>query len=207
VTLTVEDAATAGIEEILRLLPFTVKQPTAGPDAHGSRTTGVPACCWLVVPISIAVAPETLLPETVTAPPPEMLPETGLTVTPDGAVGSVPPVAELASPGMPSAEDAVTVELDWIVDEVTPNAVTIPSTVSGGRDVPAANGVELSVQVMTCPDGAEQVQPDPYAPTGVTPAGSVSLTDTGELSLAPEAETDGLTVYVTGAPSAGNAAL
>jgi hypothetical protein len=65
----------------------------------------------------------------------------------------------------------------------------------------------LLVQVITCPDGTKQVQPDPYAPVGVTPVGSVSLTDTAELSLAPEAETDGLTVYVTGAPSAGDAAL
>ena len=76
---------------------------------------------------------------------------------------------------------------DWIVAEVTPDAVTMPSTVIGGREVPAANGVALLVQVITCPDGAAQVQPDPYAPTGVTPAGIVSLTDTGELSLAPEA--------------------
>ena len=91
-------------------------------------------------------------------------------------------------------EDAVAFELDWIVDEVTPDAVTMPSTVIAGSDVPAANGLALSVQVTTCPDGAAQVQPDPYAPTGVTPAGIVSLTDTGELSLAPEAETDGLTV-------------
>ncbi len=113
----------------------------------------------------------------------------------------------LANPGLPSVEDTVAFEPDWIVDEVTPDAVTMPSTVIAGREVPAANGVALSVQVITCPDGAAQVQPDPYAPTGVTPAGIVSLTDTGELSLAPEAETDGLTVYVTGAPSAGDAAL
>ena len=52
VTFTVVDAATAGIEAILRLpLAFTVKQPTVTPDAQGSRTTGVPACCWLVVPM------------------------------------------------------------------------------------------------------------------------------------------------------------
>ena len=73
--------------------------------------------------------------------------------------------------------------------------------------MPAANGVELLVQVITCPDGAAQVQPEPYAPSGVTPAGIVTLTDTGELSLAPEEATLGLTVYVTGAPSAGEAAL
>ena len=85
--------------------------------------------------------------------------------------------------------------------------MTIPSTVIAGREAPAANGVELLVQVITCPDGAAQVQPDPYAPTGVTPVGSVTLTDTGELSLAPEAETLGESAYVTGAPSAGNAAL
>jgi hypothetical protein len=148
-----------------------------------------------------------LVPETVTVFPPAIVPETGLTVTPDGPVGTVPAVAELAKPGLPSAEDAVAFEPDWIVVEVTPDAVTMPSTVSAGSEVPAANGAALSVQVITCPDGAEQVHPDPYAPTGVTPAGIVSLTDTGLLSLAPEAETDGLTVYVTGAPSAGDAAL
>src|SRR5580704_16101046 len=143
-----------------------------------------------------------LVPETVTLLPPEMVPEVGLTVTPDGAVGTVPAVAEVANPGLPSVEDAVTFEPDWIVAEVTPDAVTMPSTVSGGSELPAANGAALLVQVITCPDGAKQVQPDPYAPVGVTPAGSVSLTDTAELSPAPEAETDGLTVYVTGAPSA-----
>jgi hypothetical protein len=148
-----------------------------------------------------------LVPETVTVFPPEMLPEAGLTVTPDGPVGTVPPVAELANPGLPSADDTVTDEPDWIVDEVTPDPVTIPSTVIAGSEVPAANGAELSVQVITCPDGAAQVQPGPYAPTGFTPVGIVSLTDTAELSPAPEAETLGLTVYVTGAPSAGDAAL
>jgi hypothetical protein len=148
-----------------------------------------------------------LVPETVTVFPPAIVPATGLTATPDGPVGTVPAVAELANPGLPSDEDAVAVEPDWIVAEVTPDAVTMPSTVSGGSEVPAANGAALLVQVITCPDGAKQVQPDPYAPVGVTPAGSVSLTDTAELSLAPAAETDGLTVYVTGAPSAGDAAL
>src|SRR5258708_1745180 len=111
VTFTVVDAATAGIEAILRVpLPFTVKQPTVTPDAQGSRSTGVPACCWLVVPISIAVAPEMLVPETVTLFPPAIVPETGLTATPDGPVGTVPAVAEVANPGLPSAEDAVAFE-------------------------------------------------------------------------------------------------
>jgi hypothetical protein len=85
--------------------------------------------------------------------------------------------------------------------------VTIPCTVSAGREAPAANGAELLVQVMTCPDGAVQVQPEPEAPAGVTPAGIVMLTETGEPSAAPEADTLGLTVYVTGAPAAGDEAL
>jgi hypothetical protein len=148
-----------------------------------------------------------LVPDTVTSFPPAIAPETGLTVTPEGAVGTVPAAAEAANPGLPSAEDAVAFEPDWIVDEVTPDAVTMPETVSAGSELPAANGVALSVHVITCPDGGAQAQPGPYAPTGVTPAGIVSLTDTGPLSLAPEAETLGLTVYVTGAPSAGDAAL
>src|ERR1700684_1929075 len=118
VTCTVADAATAGNEEISRLpLVFTVKHPAAEPDAHGSSTTGVPACCWLVVPISIAVAPEILVPETVTSFPPAIAPDTGLTVTPDGPVGTVPAVAGLTSPGLPSTEDAVAFEPDWMVDD------------------------------------------------------------------------------------------
>src|ERR1700722_8652907 len=106
-----------------------------------------------------------LVPETVTVFPPAIVPEAGLTVTPDGPVGTVPAAAELASPGLPSADDTVAFEPDWIVDAVTPDAVTMPSMVRAGREVPAANGAALLVQVITCPDGAEQVQPDPYAPT------------------------------------------
>src|SRR5580692_3860416 len=118
-----------------------------------------------------------LLPEIVTALPPDIVPDVELRVIPDGAVGTVPAVALVAMPGLPSAEDAVAVELDWIFEEVTPDAVTMPSTVIGGSDAPAANGVLLSVQVITWPTGAAQVQPVPYAPVGVTPAGSVSLTE------------------------------
>ena len=108
VTFTVVGVGTAGIEEMLRLpFPFTVKHPGAGPDGHGSSTTGVPACCWLVVPISIAVAPEMLLPDIVTAFPPEIVPVAGVREIPDGDAGSVPAVAVPAYPGRPSAEDAV----------------------------------------------------------------------------------------------------
>ena len=94
-----------------------------------------------------------------------------------------------------------------MAEAVTPEAVTIPSAVTAGSEVPAANGVELLVQVITCPDGAAQVHPEPYAPSGVTPAGIVMLTDTGEVSLVPEEATLGVTVYVTGSPSPGEAAL
>ena len=151
----------------------------------------MPACCWLVVPISIAVAPEMLVPETVTSFPPAIVPEAGLTVTPDGPVGTVPAAAVVASPGLPSVEDAVAFELDWIVDAVTPEAVTMPSTVIAGSDVPAANGVALSVQVITCPDGAAQVQPDPYAPTGVTPAGIVRSPTPGSSRWRPRRRRSG----------------
>jgi hypothetical protein len=41
----------------------------------------------------------------------------------------------------------------------------------------------------------------------VTPDGIVILTDTGNGSLAPEDETLGVTVYVTGAPIPGEAEL
>jgi hypothetical protein len=95
---------------------------------------------------------------------------------------------------LPSADEAVATEPDATVEEVTPDAVTMPSTVMGASEAPAANGVLLSVHVITCPDGAAQVQPGPYAPAGVTPAGSVSLTETGELSLAPVLDTPALTV-------------
>src|ERR1700722_11254700 len=112
-TFTVAPAATAGIEEMSRVpLPLTVKHPAAEPDAHGSSTTGVPACCWAVVPISIAVAPEMLVPDTVTSFPPAIAPVTGLTATPDGPVGTVPAAAVVANPGLPSAEDAVAFEPD-----------------------------------------------------------------------------------------------
>ena len=58
----------AGIEEMTRVLPLTVKHPGAAAPAQGRRVTGVPACCWAVVPISMAVAVAMLLPSTVTDP-------------------------------------------------------------------------------------------------------------------------------------------
>jgi hypothetical protein len=51
VTVSVAAAATEGIDGMVRVpFPFAVKQPLVWPVAHGSRTDGVPACCWLVVP-------------------------------------------------------------------------------------------------------------------------------------------------------------
>ena len=73
-TVTVAADVRGGIEEMSSVPSgLTVKQPAAGPDGHGSRTTGVPACCSAVVPISIAVAPVRLLPPTVTAMPPAIV--------------------------------------------------------------------------------------------------------------------------------------
>ena len=143
------------------MLPDTVKQPGAAAPGQGSRTVGVPAACWAVVPISIAVAAVMFAPEIVTAFPPAIVPVAGLRVTPDGAAGSVPAVVLVAMPGLPSEEDAVTVVPDWIVPAVTLELVTMPCTVIAGSVVPAANGVALSVQVIVCPDGAAQVQPEP----------------------------------------------
>jgi hypothetical protein len=161
VTVAVSAVATDGIEEMTRVLPDTVKHPGAAAPGQGSRTVGVPAFCWAVVPISIAVAPVMLVPEIVTVFPPAIVLVAGLSVTPDGAVGSVPAVVLVAMPGLPSEEDAVTVVPDWTVLAVTLELVTMPSTVMVGSEAPAANGVALSVQVTVCPDGDPQVQPDP----------------------------------------------
>ncbi len=65
----------------------------------------------------------------------------------------------------------------------------MPTTVTVGRVVPLGNGVPEFVQVIFCPDGAPQTQPLPNAPTGTTPAGSVSVTEIGCVSLAPVADT------------------
>ena len=89
------------------------------------------AACWAVVPISIAVAPAKFVPEIVTALPPAVGPVAGLSVTPDGAAGSVPAVVLVAMPGSPSEKDTVTVLPDWIVLAVTLELVTMPCTVPG----------------------------------------------------------------------------
>ena len=60
--------------------------------------------------------------------------------------------------------------------------VTTPFTVI----VPLVNGLVLFVHDICCPDGAAHTQPGPDAPTGSTPAGSVSVIVTGWFSAAPE---------------------
>ena len=65
--------------------------------------------------------------------------------------------------------------------------MTMPTTVIVGRVVPAAKGALLFVQVIFCPTGAAQTQPVPNAPTGTTPAGTVSVTEIGEVSSVPAA--------------------
>jgi hypothetical protein len=90
-----------------------------------------------------------LLPDTVTGFPPATDPDVELSVMPAGAVGGVPAAAEPANPGLPSVDDAVATVPDAMAEAVTPEAVTIPSMVMAGSEEPAANGVELSVQVIT----------------------------------------------------------
>ena len=97
--------------------------------------------------------------EIVTAFPPAMLPVAGLSITPDGAVGSVPAVVLAAMPGLPSEENAVTVVPDWTVLAVTPEVVTMPCTVIAGSDAPAANGVAPSVQVIVSRTGPRRSSP------------------------------------------------
>ena len=151
----------AGIEEMTRVLPLTVKHPGAAAPAQGKRVTGVPACCWAVVPISMAVAAVMLLPSTVTDPPPAIGPIPGVTVTPPGAAGTVPAVMMVSDPVAPSADATEVIEEFWITDEVMPAVVTMATTVIAGRVVPLAKDEALVVQVIVFPTAAAQTQPLP----------------------------------------------
>ena len=75
-------------------LPLLMKHPVVTPEGQGSRTTGVPACCSAMVPISIAVALEMFVPLTVTVLPPAIVPEVELRLMPLGTAGSVPTVVD-----------------------------------------------------------------------------------------------------------------
>ncbi|MEK8104122.1 hypothetical protein NKG94_01480 [Micromonospora sp. M12] len=188
VTFTVAALLRAGMDEMLNVpSPFTVKQPGAGPDGQGSRTTGVPACCCAVVPISMAVAPAMFVPPTVTATPPAIVLDAGETVIPLGVAGGVPTTVVVEMPGLASVDEAVTVDWVWMIAGVTFDPVTMATTEIGGSDVPLANGALLLVHVMVCPAGAPQTQPLPKAPTGTTPVGVVAVIDTGAVSLEPTA--------------------
>ena len=80
----------------------------------------------------------------------------------------------------------MTTLLLWMTAGVTPVPVTVPVMVRVGRVEPGAKGVLALVQVIFCPTGAAQTQPLPYPPVGVTPAGRVSVTETGAVSGAPD---------------------
>ena len=182
-TWTVTDAAAwAGIDEMSRLvLLVTVKQPGADV-VHSARVTGVPAVNCAAVPISMAVAPDSPVPWTVTSLPPPAGPFGTVTLVTTGAAGRVPAGALDDVAGLASLEDATTVLLAWITAGVTLLEVTTPLTVI----VPLVNGLVLSVHDICCPLGAPHTHPDPEAPTGRTPAGSVSVTVTGWFSAAPD---------------------
>jgi hypothetical protein len=99
-----------------------------------------------------------------------------------GAAGTVPAGALDDVPGLPSLEDATTLVALWIRAGVTVAELTTAFTVI----VPAVNGVVLFVHDICCPLGAPHTHPGPEAPTGTTPAGSVSVTVTGKFSAAPD---------------------
>jgi hypothetical protein len=101
-----------------------------------------------------------------------------------GADGTVPAGALDAVAGLASPDDATTVVLDSITAAVMLADVTTPFTVTE----PLVNGLALLVHEICCPDGAPHTHPVPDAPTGTTPAGSVSVTVTGEFSAAPDAD-------------------
>jgi hypothetical protein len=113
-----------------------------------------------------------------------------------GAAGTVPAGALDDVAGLASLLDATALVLDWTTAGVTLLEITTPFTVI----VPLVNGLVLSVHDMDCPDGAAHTHPVPEAPTGRTPAGSVSVTVTGWFSAAPEELA--ATLYVTGLPGA-----
>ena len=170
------------MDEMSRLVELeTVKQPAAA-EAHRFRVVGVPAANSAAVPISMAVAPLRLVPLTVTSSPPPAGPLVGLMLVTAGADGTVPAGALDDVAGLASAEDAIAVVLDWIMAGVTLPDLTTPFTVM----VPLVNGLVVLVHEICCPLGAAHVHPVPDAPTGSTPAGSVSVTVTGEFSVAPE---------------------
>ena len=81
-----------------------------------------------------------------------------------------------------SPEDATAVVPDATSAAVMLPDVTTPFTVI----VPLVNGLVLSVHEICCPLGAAHTHPVPSAPTGTTPLGSVSVTVTGEFSVAPD---------------------
>src|SRR6476469_7903876 len=151
VTDTVAAPGLAGMGEMYRAFPTTVKQPGAEAPGHGSRTTGVPAFCSAVVPISMAVARVTLVPPTSTPPPPATLPLEGTTRMPDGPDGRAV-VAEVV---------AVAGELRWTSAEVTCAEVTMATTVITGRAVPLVKLEPLVVQVIDSPTGFAHTQPVP----------------------------------------------
>src|SRR6476469_1384545 len=161
VTDTVAAPGLAGMGEMYRAFPTTVKQPGAEAPGHGSRTTGVPAFCSAVVPISMAVARVALVPPTSTPPPPATLPLEGTTRMPDGPAGRAV-VAEVVSvAGLASAEVAVAGALLWTSAEVTFAEVTMATTVITGRAVPLVKLEPLVVQVIDSPTGFAHTQPVP----------------------------------------------
>jgi hypothetical protein len=185
--VTVTDAALAreGIEEMTAVFPTIVKQPGAAAPGQGKSVTGVPACCSALVPISTAVGATVLEPVEVTDPPPAIGPIVGTRTMPEGAAGSDPAVVDESVAGSASADDALVTEAAWMSVDVTPDPVTIATTVMSGRVVPWVKDEPLVVHATARPTGVWQTQPVPYEPTGTIPVGTVWVTDIGVVSLAP----------------------
>ncbi len=173
------------MDEMRRVPADTVKQPAAAAPGQGNRTTGVPAACSVVVPISIAVAATMFEPEMTTKPPPATGPIAGLATMPLGAVGSVPATVTGSVSGLASFDETREIDAFCTVVAVIPVPVTIATTVMTGRAVPLVNDDPLVVHVTVCATGAAQTHPVPYAPTGTTPVGVVCVIEIGAASLAP----------------------
>ncbi len=183
VTNTAAAVDRAGIE-VITGLPFTTeKQPGAVP--QGSRTTGWPAPCSAVVPISIALTFAMLLPLMVTVAPPASGPLFGVAEMLSGLLETVPTPVVLSVAGTASDDETVVGEPVRIAPDVTPAAVTIATTLTMGSVVPPGKDEPLVVHAIVDASGAWHTQPEPNAPTGTTPAGTVCVSVIGLVSLSP----------------------
>ena len=143
-------------------------RPAGNASLNAAPVSGT-ALAFVSVSVRVAVSPRRI------AVGAKVLAMAGTTSTVVGSEAPLLPVLAGGSP--PPATLAVLVRLAAAL------AATLAVSVTVGADAPTAIGLEL-VQVTVWPLVA-QLHPVPLAPTGVSPAGSVSVTVTAPL-LAPE---------------------